>query len=240
MKDGIIAFLVRRGLLVNLISIFLFVLGLVVGVKFMQIEAFPNVNLDIIQIDTGSGNAETVEVTAYDISGNYRFTIDNWGDFRVGLQATNIDEFLYQEDPTQPVVDGAGLYNDGTNAAPNLPEWKINLQLGWTMGNHSVNAITRYLSDMPYDGPSFSIIGALDNTFYPTRVIGGDVNAWTQVDATYTYRGFELFDGEAALSIGARNLFDRQAQRSPEFAGVIGQLQDPMGRSIYARFVYDF
>jgi len=34
-------------------------------------------------------------------------------------------------------------------------------------------------------------------------------------------------------------LFDREAQRSPEFAGVIGGLQDPMGRNFYARVQFD-
>ena len=210
------------------------------GLQDPRITRSPDDLLDIIQINTGSSNAETVEVTAYDIEANYRFTLNNWGDFRLGLQATFIEEFLYQEDPTQPIVDGAGLYNDGTNAAPNLPEWKANLRIGWTRGNHSINTITRYYSAMPYDGPAFSIIGALDNTFYPTRVIGGDVLAWTQMDAGYTYRGVEMFGGAFAFSVGARNLFDRKAQRSPEFAGVIGQLQDPMGRTLYARVSYDF
>ena len=43
-----------------------------------------------------------------------------------------------------------------------------------------------------------------------------------------------------ALSGGSRNVFDREAQRTPQLAGVLGGLQDPMGRSIYARLVYDF
>jgi hypothetical protein len=60
------------------------------------------------------------------------------------------------------------------------------------------------------------------------------------MDIAYTYRGYEVLGGEAAFSIGSRNLFDRQAQSSPEFAGVIGELQDPMGRTIYARMIYDF
>ena len=60
------------------------------------------------------------------------------------------------------------------------------------------------------------------------------------MDAGYTYRGVEMFGGAFAFSVGARNLFDRKAQRSPEFAGVIGQLQDPMGRTLYARVSYDF
>lgn len=210
------------------------------GQQDPRITRSPDNLRDIILLKSGSSNAETVEVTAWDIAANYRFTVNNWGDFRVNLTATVIDEFLYQEDPLSPIIDGAGKYNDPTGAAPNLPELKANLRLGWTRGNHSINTITRYYSAMPYDGPIRSAIGNFANTYYPTRIIGGDVNAWTQMDASYTYRGYEFFGGEAAISVGTRNLFDRQGQRSPEFAGVIGQLQDPMGRSIYARLVYDF
>lgn len=196
----------------------------------------------ILQVNgLGSGNAESVKVTAYDIQGTYRFSLDNIGDFRVGLQATFIDEFLYQDDPTQPVVDGAGKYNDVTSAAPELPEWKVNLTTGWTMGNHSIVAITRYIDEMPYDGPLYTHMRFFGGTYNPyERIQTEGVAAWTQMDINYTYRGFELFDGELAFSLGSRNVFDRQAQRSPEFAGVIGGLQDPMGRTIYARVVYDF
>ena len=47
----IISFLVERALVVNLVSIFLFILGLVTSVWLMNREAFPNVNLDIIQVE---------------------------------------------------------------------------------------------------------------------------------------------------------------------------------------------
>jgi len=60
--NGGIEFLIRRPLLVNLVSIFLFVMGLYVAVDKMQIEAFPNVNLDIIQIDTAYPGASPKEV----------------------------------------------------------------------------------------------------------------------------------------------------------------------------------
>ena len=58
----LIDFLVRRGLVVNLVSVFLLCLGLVVAVSFIQIEAFPNVNLDLIQVDTVYPGASPKEV----------------------------------------------------------------------------------------------------------------------------------------------------------------------------------
>ncbi len=196
----------------------------------------------ILQINgLGAGNAETVEVTAYDIQANYNFSIGNLGDFRVGVQATYIDEFLYQSKPTDPVSDGAGNYNDSTGAAPNLPKEKVNLTLGWTRGNHNITAITRYIGEMDnYDGPLFTHLDAFGGTFRPGGIRETGIKAWAQLDANYTYRGIELFDGELSFTVGGRNLTDREPQRSPEFAGVLGQLQDPLNRVIYARAVYDF
>lgn len=194
----------------------------------------------VLQVNTGSTNAESVKVTAYDVQGSYSIPTSDWGDFRIGLQATYIDEFLYQEDPTQPVVNGAGKYNDNTGTAPELPQLKANLRLGWVMGNHSVNSTVHYVDDMPYDGPLFEHLDFFANYNRPGNIAEVGVKAWTDMDISYTYRGLELFDGEGALTIGSRNVFDREAQRSPEFAGVLGGLQDPLGRMIYGRFVYDF
>lgn len=59
---SIIRFLVLRPLIVNLVSVFLLVLGLVVSLNFLQVEAFPNVNLDIVQIDTVYPGASPREI----------------------------------------------------------------------------------------------------------------------------------------------------------------------------------
>lgn len=194
----------------------------------------------ILQINnTSTTNAESVEVTSIDIQANYRFSLDNLGDFRVGLQATQIDEFLYQTNADDPVVDGAGKYNNVSSAATTLPEWKVNLRVGWTMGNHSVVSTVHYIDEVAdYDGPQFGFLDSIGGTTRPRNFT--QVNAWTDMDIAYTYRGLELLGGEGAFTLGSRNVFDRAAQSSPEFAGVIGSLQDPMGRSLYARFVYDF
>ena len=197
--------------------------------------------LTILQVNgLGVSNAESVDVTAYDIQANYSFGFNNWGDFRIGLQATYVDEFLYQEDPTKPVVDAAGKYNDTTGSAPELPQIKANLRLGWNMGNHAITSQVHYVDSMPYDGPTFSFMNFFGGTFHPDGIRTTGVKAWTDMDIAYTYRGLNVMDGELAFSIGSRNVFDRQAQRSPDFAGVMGGIQDPRGRIIYGRLVYDF
>ena len=196
----------------------------------------------ILQINgLGAGNAETVEVTAFDLQANYSMSLNNWGDLRFGLQGTYIDEFLYQSKPTDPIRDGAGNYNDRTGAAPELPKLKANLQIGWTMGNHSVQAITRYIDALDnYDGPLFTHLDYFGGFYRPAGIQETNIKAWAQLDANYTYRGVEVFDGELAFTVGGRNLTDREAQRSPEFAGVLGALHDPLNRVFYARAVYNF
>jgi len=60
--QAIIRYLVTRGLVVNLISVFLVAVGIAVSIMFMKVEAFPNVNLDIIQIDVVYPGASPSEV----------------------------------------------------------------------------------------------------------------------------------------------------------------------------------
>jgi len=60
--ESIIRYLVTRSLVVNLVSVFLLAIGIVTSIWFMQVEAFPNVNLDVIQIDVVYPGASPAEV----------------------------------------------------------------------------------------------------------------------------------------------------------------------------------
>ncbi len=209
------------------------------GLADPRIIRNPDDIFDILQVNTGDSNASSVDVTSYDLQANYRIGFDRVGDFRFNLQATYVDSFLYQEDPTKPIVEAAGKYNDTTGVAPEMPQLKANLQMTWTKGDHAVNAIVRYVDDMPYDGPLFTFLDLFAEYNRPGNITQTGVLAWTDMDIGYTYRGLELMGSDVNFTVGSRNVFDREAQRSPEFAGVLGGLQDPMGRNIYARIQFD-
>jgi iron complex outermembrane recepter protein len=209
------------------------------GLSDPRIVRSPTDIYEILQVSTGDSNASIVDVTSYDLQANYRLSFNRLGDFRFNLQATYVDSFLYQEDPTKPIVEAAGKYNDTTGVAPEMPQLKANLQINWSKGDHSVNAIVRYVDDMPYDGPLFTILDAFSGFNRPGNISQTGVLAWTDMDIGYTYRGLEFMGSDVNFTVGSRNVFDREAQRSPEFAGVLGGLQDPMGRNIYARIQFD-
>ncbi|MGW8228760.1 MAG: efflux RND transporter permease subunit, partial [Gammaproteobacteria bacterium] len=59
--NAILRFLVERGLIINLVSIFLMVMG-TYAIFNINREAFPNVNLDKVQIDTVYPGSTPTEV----------------------------------------------------------------------------------------------------------------------------------------------------------------------------------
>src|SRR5690606_15927731 len=182
------------------------------GLSNPEILRDPNDLSTILQVTSpGSVNAQSVKVTAYDITAGYRFSLNDWGDFRLSLQATMMDEFLFQDTEDGAVEDAVGITNLLTATAPAVPEWKANLRLGWTLGNHAVSGTVRYVDSMDWDGTNYiPTISLFANTNPNPTIVGGEIKAWTDMDIAYTYRGIDLMGGQLAFSVGSRNVFDRQ------------------------------
>ena len=222
-----------------------------------RIERDPQDIQTTTRINRSNTNASTMDIRAADLSINYRFTLDdiglndvgnwlglgdagNWGEFRVGLEATYFDSYEWQESILTPVREAKGNQNNSFGAVPNIPEWRANLKLGWSRGNHSVSATVRYIDSMVFDANQFSFqqyLRAEHN--YRSNT---EIDAWTEMAMYYTYRDLDLpyLPGSATLSLGARNIFDREAQKTGMIAGAITQLQSVLGRVIYVRVNYDF
>lgn len=195
------------------------------------------------RINRSENNASTMLVKAVDIQANYTFDLDafglgSWGNFRTNFSATYVDTYTWQENQFTPVREAKGEQNNTFGAVPVIPEWRANLGLGWSLGNHSVMTTVRYIDEVNFDANEFSFQRLLrpQNLWTTTDVI----RAWTQTDMFYTYNNLEVYGGNATLSLGARNLFDREAQKTGMIAGAISQIQNPFGRMIYARVNYEF
>ena len=211
-----------------------------------RIERDPRDIATTTRINRSNSNASTMLVRAWDLQVNYRFTLDdiglgglgNWGDFRVGLQTTKVDTYEWQESILTPVREAMGNQNNSFGAVPIIPEYRANLSLGWSLGNHSVSATVRYIDEVNFDANEFSFQRFIrpENNFRFNTVI----DAWTQMDMFYAYRNLEVMGGNATLSAGARNIFDREAQKTGMIGGAVTQLQSVLGRVLYVRVSYEF
>ena len=155
----------------------------------------------------------------------------------LNLQATYVDTYTFQLQQDDPVLEAKGGQNNDFGAVPPIPEVRANLRVGWTMGQHSIVATGRYVDELIFDANEFSF-----QRFFPgSQWISTDViKEWSQMDILYSYRDLEAFGGSFNLTVGARNVFDREPQKTGMIAGVVASLQDPLGRVVYVRVNYNF
>jgi hypothetical protein len=202
----------------------------------------PNDITTTVRINQSDSNASSMLVQAWDTQLSYGFSLSDiglgdWGDILLNLQATYTDSYQFQLSADDPVLEAVGNQNNDYGAVPAIPKIRSNFRVAWTLGQHSVSATARYVDEVDFDANEFSFQQFLPgSTWQSTDVI----NAWSQMDAFYSYSGLEMWDGEFNFTVGARNLFDRMPQKVGMIAGVEAQLQDALGRVVYARVNYNF
>ena len=195
-----------------------------------------------VRINQSDSNASSMLVRAWDTQLSYGFAVGDlglpdWGNVDLRLQATYVDTYSFQLSLDDPELEAKGNQNNDFGAVPPIPEIRANLRIGWNMGNHSVVATGRYIDEVVFDANEFAFQSLLPGSTWRSTDI---IREWTQLDMYYSYRGYEVWDGELNFSIGARNLTDRMPQKTGMIAGVVASLQDPLGRVIYERLNYNF
>lgn len=202
----------------------------------------PNDITTPVRINQSDSNASTMLVRAIDTQLSYRFSLNDiglndWGNINMRLQATYVDTYTFQLQQDDPVLEAKGNQNNDFGAVPPIPEWRANLQLGWTMGQHSVVATGRYVDQLIFDANEFSFQRFFPGSTWQTTSV---IKEWSQMDMFYSYRDLEALGGSFNFTVGARNVFDRMPQKTGMIAGVAASLQDPLGRVVYARVNYNF
>ena len=150
------------------------------------------------------------------------------GDFRVSVDATLLTRFDV-DSAGRGFVDQLGNRNDTNGFAP-TPELRLNVGLAWRRGAHAASLTVRYVDSYKNDE-----VASLPK-----------IAAWTTLDANYSFDLDKLFGGNATLSVGVRNLTDKDppplpsgrpgAQRYNLRPGYDGFVHDIKGRTVYARF----
>ena len=150
------------------------------------------------------------------------------GDVRLSADATLLTRFDVNA-AGEGFVDRLGNRNDTNGFAP-TPELRLNLGAAWRRGPHETGLTVRYVDSYTNDE-----VATLPR-----------IASWTTVDVNYAYVFDDLFGGEAALHVGARNLMDRDPPALPSGRdgvhrhnlrpGFDGLVHDIKGRTLYVRF----
>lgn len=169
-------------------------------------------------------------VEGFDVRVRYSFNYKDWGRFITSASGNYYTRWEYQQSPTSPTVDARGVSNSNTAFAPPIAEWKGNIGLSWFRNNHSASLTARYIDEMIWD--ETTVAAGFSASSFP------ELRAITKADARYSYR-FEAFDIDANVTVGIRNIFDRDAQRLPQRGGIESRIDDPFGRQFYVSLDFE-
>lgn len=185
-------------------------------------------------------NQNSAETSGLDLQASYSFD-NRYGAFRATVAAAWVNEFIVAGQK-----DAVGMYNVRNPVMPRraLPEYKVNASLNWSYENHRAYAVLRWI-----DGYEATLEEEAASEFWSNTVglaLGADakarylaaenVSSWTTVDANYTYELPEMGPvSSSSITIGAKNLFDRDAPWVPNNTTYDPVTHDFRGRVWYVR-----
>lgn len=170
-------------------------------------------------------------VEGIDFRARYTFQIGDLGSFTASLGGNYYTRWEYQPDEFTDLEDARGAQNATTGLAPPLPKYKANLGLTWVKDSQSASMTVRRIAKMKFDETDLT----LNYEAYAPEYI----EPVTKVDARYSLR-FKAFETDSNLTVGITNLFDRDAQRLPQYGGLETRVDDPFGRQFYMSMDFEF
>jgi iron complex outermembrane receptor protein len=194
--------------------------------------ANPQLPGPIINIDETNGNFGATRLSGVDVDMRWRLPATEAGRITVGLTGTYFISYDKQN-PDGTFTGRVGQASLGTGGV--LPRWKHYLSVNWSREFWSFTAAQSY--QRGYDDIPGSMENTNDPNFRPRRV-----GAYLTYDVQGSYTGIK----NLALTLGVRNLFDRD----PPYTNAGGKTSfqvgydplyaDPRGRFVYGRIAYAF
>ncbi|MDZ7668654.1 MAG: hypothetical protein U5Q16_04270 [Gammaproteobacteria bacterium] len=182
-------------------------------------------------------NAQDMEHAAWDFYSRYNLSLNNFGNFTFGLNATLADKYEFDlgtGDP-QDSGDGVGKQNEQVSEIPPMPEWRVNGTIDWYLGGHSARVRVRWIDEFEL---GFNSAGL--QTLHGLRGGQSKVDAITYVDLNYKYTFDQLIgDRSTTLEVGANNVFDEMPDPFFNLGGIETFVHDIRGRMWYLRLNQD-
>lgn len=190
-------------------------------------------------------NAQEMEHAAWDFYGRYNLSLNDFGTFTFGLNATLADKYEFDlgtGDP-QDAGDGVGKQNEQVSEIPPMPEWRVNGTVDWYLGGHSARVRVRWIDEFALEfnsgGVPSTATGGLA-LLHRLRGGGDKVDDITYVDLNYKYTFDQLIgDRSTTVEIGANNVFDELPDPFFNLGGIETFVHDIRGRMWYLRLNQD-
>jgi len=193
----------------------------------------------LLRILPDFSNADSSEVEGIDLTASYSWDSD-WGNWRVGVQAAHV--LKYDIEIGDQDIDAVGSYNFTNLVARPLPEWKVNGTVSWSMNNHRVFVMARWIDELDEDIPLgtagfFKAVTALaGNTSTANDMADGHIEDMLTVDLQYNYNLGELsFFTDANVTLGIQNIFDEEPPVVSYITGYDPTLHDGRGRLFFVK-----
>lgn len=179
----------------------------------------PGAITDIQNLNTNIGGIKTEGV---DVSVRYKFAPVEAGTFKLGVDWSFTKQYVAtlafgtgtsSLELSGTTTDGSGTAGTG-QVTGGIPKQRANVTLNWVRGDWSANWSVEYIGALTEDCASVSAITPpsrcplkINFPFASTAVAGNHIGATAYHDVQVTYH---MDDLDADLSVGIRNLFDKQ------------------------------
>ncbi|MFT5099096.1 MAG: iron complex outermembrane receptor protein [Candidatus Azotimanducaceae bacterium] len=190
-------------------------------------------------------NANGATINGVDLSASYRFST-SFGDWKIGTQAAFVTEYEVEvpngtASPT--IIDGVGNYNSTNPVARPLPELQMNATINWSMNQHRVFLIAKYVDELESDtsgGARFVFAGTArlaGNNSVADQLDDTKIPSMTTADIQYTYNlGERVGLADSSISFGVQNFTDEEAPAIAVVTAYDPRLHDGRGRVFFLRF----
>ncbi|WP_341503569.1 TonB-dependent receptor [Gallaecimonas sp. GXIMD4217] len=178
-----------------------------------------------VRVNNTAQNVSFRETAGIDLTVGYRKGTD-LGDFSVNVTGSYLDKWDEQFDVNSDVVDQL--------STTNVPEWKINTNLGWSYDKFAANILIRYTDEM--NGVNASDFEDVSHEDFP---FSRKIDSYTLVNLSMNYYATE----NLSFQIGVNNVFDEGPNVDYTDFGwphYPREYTDPTGREYYGVVEYQF
>ncbi|MEO7067605.1 MAG: TonB-dependent receptor [Rhodanobacter sp.] len=188
----------------------------------------------VVGLNRGNINQGMLQTEGWDFGAHYQLPEFGFGQFRVGIDANYLTAYNTQNQPGDPLVGYAGTWN--------MPRWRANAGVDWSMGDFSASWSMRYYGAFRDQCWDTSDAGTCNQINY--EGVNWGVGANRQGASVYHDVQFSYSTPwNASVQVGVNNLFGKERPVTYTVTNSSAALYDPaldIDRYFFVRYNQKF